>query len=373
MSGSSFGEIFRVVTFGESHGPAVGCVIDGCPAGLRLEAEDIARDLRRRRPGGGGPATSRTEPDEPEILSGIFEGKTLGTPIAVLIRNTNHRSSDYDNLKDLYRPGHADWTWEAKYGVRDYRGGGRSSGRETAGRVAAGAVAKAFLAEQGITLRTWTSSAAGIAVPRPAYENIDWEEAERNSLCMPHRESAERALAKLEELRQQGDSAGCAIGCSALGLPPGLGEPVFGKLNARIAAAMLSLGAAKGVEFGLGFAAATGGGAALNDRPVPAPAETAWIKDLPPDVPALVWRTNNAGGTLGGISTGMPLNFTVAFKPISSVFEQQQTVDRGGKTREFSVGGRHDICAAPRAVPVVEAMAALVLADLLLLRRCARL
>jgi chorismate synthase len=372
MSGNSFGEIFRVVTFGESHGPAVGCVIDGCPAGLRLEAEDIARDLRRRRPGAGGPATTRTETDEPEILSGIFEGRTLGTPIAVLIRNAGHHASDYDNLKDLYRPGHADWTWEAKYGFRDHRGGGRSSGRETAGRVAAGAVARAFLAEQGITLRAWTSSAAGITVPGPVYENIDWEEAERNPLRMPHRESAEKALARLEELRRQGDSAGCTVSCSVLGLPPGLGEPVFGKLNARIAAAMLSLGAVKGIEFGLGFAAPSGGGAALNDRPLPAPAETAWAKDLPPQVPAFAWQTNHAGGTLGGISTGMPLNFTIAFKPISSISGKQQTLDRGGEIRELCITGRHDICAAPRVVPAAEAMAALVLADLLLLQRCAR-
>ena len=373
MSGNSFGEIFRAITFGESHGPAVGCVIDGCPAGLCLEAEDIARDLRRRRPGAGGPATTRIEADEPEILSGIFEGRTLGTPIAVLIRNTGYHSSDYDNLKDLYRPGHADWTWEAKYGFRDYRGGGRSSGRETAGRVAAGAVARVFLAEQGITLRAWTSSVAGIAVPGPVYENIDWEEAERNPLRMPHRESAEKALAKLEELRRQGDSAGCTVSCSVLGLPPGLGEPVFGKLNARIAAAMLSLGAVKGIEFGLGFAASPGGGAALNDRPFPAPAETAWTKNLPPHVPAFVWQTNHAGGTLGGISTGMPLNFTIVFKPISSISGKQQTLDRGGKIRELCITGRHDICAAPRAVPAAEAMAALVLADLLLLQRCARI
>jgi chorismate synthase len=372
MSGNVFGEIFRVMTFGESHGPAMGCVIDGCPAGLRLTTEDIARDLRRRRPGGGGPVTDRTEADEPEILSGVFEGRTLGTPIAVLIRNGGHRSGDYDNLKDLYRPGHADWTWEAKYGVRDHRGGGRSSGRETAGRVAAGAVARVFLAERGITLRAWTSSAAGISVPGPAYENIDWEEPERNPLRMPCRESAERALERIETLRRQGDSAGCTVGCSVLGLPPGLGEPVFGKLNARIAGAMLSLGAAKGVEFGLGFTAPEGGGAALNDRPLPAPAETAWAKDLPPGVPALTWRTNNAGGTLGGISTGMALNFTVAFKPISSIAGKQQTVDRGGEIRELSIEGRHDICAAPRAVPAVEAMTALVLADLLLFQRCAR-
>jgi chorismate synthase len=371
MSGNTFGELFRVTTFGESHGPAMGCVIDGCPAGLSFSVADIAAELRRRRPGGGGPSTSRAEADEPEILSGLFEGKTLGTPIAILVRNTGQRSEDYDGLRDLYRPGHGDWTWEAKYGLRDYRGGGRGSARETLGRVAAGVVAKQFLAAQGVTIRAWTASAVGINAPDPEEEGFDWDEIERNSLRMPQAEAAREALEKLEKLRQEGDSAGCRISCLARGIPPGLGEPVFNKLDARIAAAMLSLGAAKGVEFGAGFAASNGLGSEQNDRPVSAvhPDYTTAM----PSIPTLHWETNKAGGVLGGISTGMPLSFTVAFKPVPSIAKVQRTVDRLGDERELAIRGRHDVCIAPRAVPVVEAMAALVLADCLLLQRSSRL
>jgi chorismate synthase len=229
--GNSFGTVFKVTTFGESHGPAVGCVVDGCPAGLPVTVEDIARELRRRRPGGAA-ASPRNEADEPELLSGIFEGKTLGTPIAMVIRNVNQRSSDYERadpeslpLRDLYRPGHADWTWEAKYGLRDHRGGGRSSGRETAGRVAAGAVAKLFLAQFGISIRGWSASIGGIEVPP---EGFDLREAEKNPLRVPHREGAERIREILEGLRDEGDSAGGIAACRVEGLPPGMGEPVFG-------------------------------------------------------------------------------------------------------------------------------------------------
>jgi chorismate synthase len=370
MAGNIFGEIFRVTTFGESHGAGLGCVIDGCPAGLPLTVEDIAAELRRRRPGAGGASTSRSEGDAPEILSGVFEGKTLGSPIAILVRNTNQHSGDYDNLKDVYRPGHADWTWEAKYGIRDHRGGGRSSARETLGRVAAGAVAKAFLAAAGIEIRAWTSAAAGIAVPGPLGKGFDWNEIEQNPLRIPHREIAREALEKLEAIRSRGDSAGCAVSCQVKSLPPGLGEPVFDKLDARLAAAMLSLGAAKGIEFGAGFAAASGSGSELNDSPIPAPG---LFPELPPNVPPVLWTHNNAGGVLGGISNGMPLEFTVAFKPVPSISQKQQTVNRQGGAQDLIIQGRHDACIAPRAVPVVEAMAALVIADLLLLQRAARL
>jgi chorismate synthase len=369
MAGNIFGELFRVTTFGESHGAGLGCVIDGCPAGLPLSVEDIAAELRRRRPGAGGASTSRTETDDPEILSGVFEGKTLGSPIAILVRNTGQRSEDYDKLKDVYRPGHADWTWEAKYGVRDHRGGGRSSARETLGRVAAGAVAKVFLATLNIEIRAWTSAAAGLAVPGPADKGFDWNEIEQNPLRIPHREIARQALEKLEAIRGDGDSAGCAVSCQVNALPPGLGEPVFDKLDARLAAAMLSLGAAKGIEFGAGFAAASGLGSGQNDRPIPAPG---LFPDLPPNVPPVRWTGNNAGGVLGGISNGMPLEFTVAFKPVPSIGKKQQTVDRSNTAQELVIRGRHDACIAPRAVPVVEAMTALVIADLLLLQRAAR-
>jgi chorismate synthase len=349
-------------------------VVDGCPAGLALSSGDISRELRRRRPGvqagrSLGASTARGEADEPEILSGIFEGKTLGTPIAIIIRNTSQRSQDYDALKDIYRPGHADWTWEAKYGLRDHRGGGRSSARETAGRVAAGAAAKVFLAGYGIEIRAWTAAIAGIEAPGPDEPEFDFEEIERNPLRVPGKESAERILKRIEELRSEGDSAGGILNCRVTGLPPGLGEPVFGKLDARIAEAMLSLGAAKGVEFGAGFGAALGLGSQMNDRPLP---DSAGLKGLPPDVPGLSWQTNNAGGMLGGISTGQALEFRVAFKPVPSISKQQQTVDRSGTIRELVIQGRHDVCIIPRAVPVAEAMTALVLADLILLHRSSR-
>jgi chorismate synthase len=283
-----------------------------------------------------------------------------------MVRNTAQRSGDYDNLKDLYRPGHADWVWEAKYGFRDHRGGGRSSGRETLGRVAAGAAAKAFLSGSGVTVRAWTSSAAGIDAPGPGESGFDLDEAEGNPLRVPHRETAERMLAVIEELRAEGDSAGGIVSCLVTGLPPGLGDPVFGKLDARLAAAMLSIGAAKAVAFGAGFAAASSRGSLQNDRPIPK------TGPLLPGVPDIAFQTNHSGGILGGISTGMPLEFTVAFKPVASISVPQKTVDRGGGVRDLVIQGRHDVCVCPRAVPVVEAMTALVLADLLLLNRSGR-
>ena len=380
MSGNSFGSIFRVTTFGESHGAALGCVVDGCPAGLPLSVEDISQELNRRRPGKGGASTSRNEADEPEILSGIYEGKTLGTPIAIIVRNNNQHSADYDNLKDLYRPGHADWTWETKYGFRDHRGGGRTSGRETLARVAAGAIAKVFLASRGIEIRAWTSSAAGVDAPDPVGKQVpggkqtpfDWDEIENNPLRMPDSAAAARAMEKIEQIKARGDTAGCTVSCSAWNLPPGLGEPVFDKLDARIAGAILSMGATKGIEFGAGFAVSKGVGSELNDCPVP-PEENARTMELPPGVPQVSYRTNNAGGVLGGLSTGAELHFTVAFKPISSILLPQETVNRKGEKTELVVHGRHDVCIAPRAVPVVEAMTALVLADFILMQRSARM
>jgi chorismate synthase len=374
MGGNTFGTIFTVTTFGESHGPGTGCVVDGCPAGLSLSPEDISRELRRRRPGSGAAGTSRREADEPEILSGLFEGKTLGTPIAILVRNTGHHAAAYEELRDLYRPGHADWTWEAKYGRRDHRGGGRSSGRETLGRVAGGAVARVFLADRGIRVQAWTSSIAGIAVPGPEEPGFDAAEIEKNPFRLPRRGYTEQVMEKIEALKNEGDSAGGIVSCAVRGLPPGLGEPVFGKLDARIAEAMLSLGAVKGVEFGAGFAAAGLRGSENNDRPLPAPPgeSAAGEGGLPPGIPALDFAGNRAGGVLGGISTGAPLEFRTAFKPVPSIAKKQASLDRRGAARELVIRGRHDICVVPRAVPVVEAMTALVLADLLLLHRCAR-
>jgi chorismate synthase len=371
VAGNSIGDVFTVSTFGESHGPALGCIVDGCPAGLPLDLADIRAELSRRRPGGGGASTTRSEADEPEILSGVFEGKTLGTPIVILVRNKDQRSGDYDALRDLYRPGHADWTWEAKYGFRDTRGGGRSSARETLGRVAAGAVARAFLSAQGILIRGWTSAAAGVDAPAFGSPGFDLEEVEKNPLRFPNRACAEKAMAEIENLRSLGDSAGGKVSCRVTGLKPGLGEPVFGKLDARLAAAMLSLGAAKGIEFGAGFSAAYARGSAGNDRPIP-PAPNRRSRDLPPGTPDLDYASNNAGGVLGGLSTGMPLEFTVAFKPVPSIAMKQETMDRRGTVRELVIRGRHDVCVCPRAVPVVEAMTALVLADLALLKRLDR-
>jgi chorismate synthase len=405
VSGNTFGKIFKVTTFGESHGPATGCVVDGCPAGLELELTDILSELARRRPGSGGASTTRKEDDNAEILSGVFEGKTLGTPIAILIRNKSHNSRDYDELKDIYRPGHADWTYEAKYGRRDHNGGGRSSARETAGRVAAGAVAKRLLAENNIFIRAWTAEIAGITAPGQGQADFDLDEAEKNNLHVPSAAVAACITEKIAELRLAGESAGGIVACTVTGLPAGLGEPVFEKIDALIAGAMLSLGAAKGIEFGSGFASARLLGSESNDTPLPCDLTNSkkisggggehpagfgprGFGDrgsregglfpkadnvLPPHVPQLLFASNRAGGVLGGISNGAPLEFRVAFKPVPSISKQQRTVDRSGVLRELCVKGRHDICVCPRAVSVVEAMTALVLADLLLQQRCVRL
>jgi len=379
MAGNVFGEIFRVMTFGESHGPATGCVVDGCPAGLALTADDINAELEKRRPGGGGASTTRAEEDRAEILSGVFQGRTLGTPVAVIIRNKDRRSADYDELKDVYRPGHADWCWEAKYGLRDHNGGGRSSARETAGRVAAGAIAKLLLTRNGIVINAWAQSIGDINAPAPGEGDFDLAETGKNSFRLPSRLAAVKAAVKIDELRRAGDSAGGIIACSVRGLPAGLGEPVFGKLDALIAQAMLSIGAAKGVEFGSGFGAALLTGSFNNDTPfckAGGGADGAGAGEKAAgrpgaDVPALLFRTNRAGGVLGGISNGAPLEFRVAFKPVPSIGKKQETAGRDGAARELVIKGRHDICVVPRAVSVVEAMAALTLADLLLRNRCA--
>ena len=373
MSGNSFGTIFKVTTFGESHGTAVGCIIDGCPAGLPLAIEDIAKELRRRRPGTGGTASSsRSEEDVPEILSGLYQGKTLGTPIAVIIKNNDQKSDDYKALEDCFRPGHADWSWEAKYGFRDPRGGGRSSGRETAGRVAAGAVAKVFLAAHNITIKAWTAAAAGIEAPCPGEAAFDMEEAEKNPLRVPCKKTAAEINAALEALKAAGnstggtDSAGGIVACSVSGLPPGLGEPVFDKLDALLGHAILSIGACKGIEFGTGFAAASAKGSENNDAPLLPPGSALQNKT------AAAFKSNNCGGILGGISNSMDVFFRAAFKPTPSISKEQSTIDKNGAPRQITIQGRHDICLVPRVVPVVEAMSALVIADLLLIERCVR-
>jgi chorismate synthase len=343
MAGNTFGSIFSVTTFGESHGAALGCVIDGCPADLEICTDDIASELAKRRPNG-----SRDEADIPEILSGVFEGKTLGTPIAIIVRNTNQNSADYDALKNIHRPGHADSAWDAKFGIRDHRGGGRSSGRETLCRVAAGAVAKKLLSRYGIAIRAWTCAIAGIVMPNPGEENFNFDEIADNPLRIPDKTKLPAAIAKLEEIRNSGDSAGGIISCLASGVEAGLGEPVFDKLDARLASAILSIGACKGVEFGSGFAAASKKGSENNDIPLSS--------------------SNNAGGILGGISNGQDIVFCAAFKPTPSIAKPQKALNKDGIVSEISIQGRHDVCIVPRAVPVVEAMTALVLADALLLQ-----
>jgi len=351
---NTFGQLFRVTTFGESHGTAMGCVIDGCLAGLEISALDVEKELSRRK------SIMRDENDTPEILSGIFNGKTLGTPIAIIVRNNNCNSNDYDELIELYRPGHADFTWEAKFGHRDHRGGGRSSGRETLCRVAAGAVAKKMLAASGIVIRAWTSQAAGVQMPSPGEEGFDLEEIARNPLCAPAKAFAALAMAKIETLRKEGDSAGGIVSCMITGVPPGLGEPVFDKLDARLAAAIVSIGSCKGIEFGAGFGSAAMSGSENNDQPVSG--------GCPP-----LFAANNAGGILGGISSGQDIFFKAAFKPTPSIAKPQTVMTKDGKIKEFAINGRHDVFIPPRAVPVVEAMAALVLADFMLLSRTARL
>jgi chorismate synthase len=343
MPGNSFGSIFKVTAFGESHGKALGCVIDGCPAGLELSQDDIEKELSRRRP--GAVHGSRDEKDSPEILSGVFDGKTLGTPIAIVVYNTNQKSGDYDDLKDIYRPNHADFTYEAKYGFRDHRGGGRSSGRETLCRVAAGAVAKKLLAISGIKITAWTSSIAGIQMPCPGEEDFSFDEIENNHLRVPSKHGFEKANSKLEQLRAEGDSAGGVISCLVKNVPPGLGEPVFDKLDARLASSILGIGACKGIEFGEGFNVSSLLGSENNAR------------------------ENSAGGILGGISSGKDIYFNAVFKPTPSISKPQMAEGKDGKMREIVIKGRHDVCIVPRAAVVVEAMTALTLADFLLLSR----
>ncbi len=343
MAGNSFGRLFSVTTWGESHGAALGAVIDGCPPAIPLSPADIQKDMDRRRPG-RALTSPRAETDTVEILSGVFQGLTTGTPISLIIYNRDVRSSDYSEISQLYRPGHADRTYEQKYGLRDWRGGGRSSARETAARVAAGAVARKFLNGRGIFVQAFTLALAGVQC-----SGFDPEEINRNPLYCPDPQAAQKMVARLEELRTAGDSAGGIVEIRAKGCPPGLGEPVFDKLDARLAAAIMSVGAVKGVEIGEGFRAAGMPGSLNNDPITPEG-----------------YESNHAGGILGGISTGMDIIMRAAVKPIPSISKPQRTVDAGGKPAQISVKGRHDISAIPRIIPVLEAMTLLVLADFML-------
>ncbi|MGB1307830.1 MAG: chorismate synthase [Oceanihabitans sp.] len=350
MAGNTLGNIFKVTTFGESHGIAIGGIIDGCPSGIALDFDAIQNELNRRKPGQSEIVTQRKEPDTVEFLSGIFEGVTTGTPIGFVIKNANQKSKDYSHIKDVYRPSHADYTYDKKYGVRDYRGGGRSSARETASRVVAGAIAKQVL--KNVKIDAFTSSVGEIFIDKP-YQDLDFSKTESNIVRCPDSEIAEQMIARIKEIRKEGDTIGGTVTCVLQNVPVGLGEPVFDKLHAELGKAMLSINAVKGFEYGSGFCGAKMKGSEHNDI-FNADGST---------------KTNLSGGIQGGISNGMDIYFRVAFKPVATIMQKQQTINNAGEIVEMQGKGRHDPCVVPRAIPIVEAMAALVLVDYFLLNQ----
>ena len=354
MSFNTFGRVFRFTTWGESHGPAIGVVVDGCPPGIALSEADIQPYLDRRRPGASRFTTQRREPDEVRILSGVFEGKTTGTPISLMIENVDQRSKDYSDVASAYRPGHADHVYDAKYGFRDYRGGGRSSARETASRVAAGAIARKVIA--GVSITGWVSAIGGDAID-PA--RFDAAEIGNNPFFCPDADAAARWEKLIDEVRKSGSSIGAIVECEATGVPAGWGAPLYAKLDSELAAAAMSINAVKGVEIGDGFAAAAARGEENADPIRPG--------DAPDGRPRIL--ANHGGGIMGGISNGQPVRLRVAFKPTSSILIPVDTIDRAGKATQIVTKGRHDPCVGIRGVPVVEAMMALVLADQFLLHR----
>ncbi len=350
MAGNSFGNLFKITTFGESHGTAIGGIIDGCPPGIELDFEAIQHEMNRRKPGQSKIVTQRKEPDEVKFLSGIFEGKTTGTPIGFVIENANQKSKDYSHIKDAYRPSHADFVYDKKYGFRDYRGGGRSSARETASRVVAGAIAKQML--KNIKINAYTSSVGDIFLEKP-YQSLDFSKTEENIVRCPDAEYADKMIEKIKQIRKEGDTIGGTITCVLQNVPIGLGEPVFDKLHAELGKAMLSINAVKGFEYGSGFCGAKMKGSEHNDQ-----------FNIDGST-----KTNLSGGIQGGISNGMDIYFRVAFKPVATIMQDQITIDKDGNEVEMQGKGRHDPCVVPRAVPIVEAMAALVLADYYLINK----
>ena len=351
---NSIGKIFRLTTFGESHGAAIGGVIDGFPAGIQIDLDFIQSELNRRRPGQSYLTTPRKEADQVEILSGVFEGKSTGTPIGFIVRNVNQHSSDYDDLRDIYRPSHADYTYQAKYGVRDHRGGGRSSARETIARVVGGAFAKIALRQLGVKITAYTSQVGHISLP--AYPtDFDFSLIEKNPVRCPDESVAAKMEALIAQVKAEGDTIGGVITCVIQGCPVGLGEPVFGKLHAELGAAMLSINAAKGFDYGTGFDGVAQRGSQQNDYFVPGEASS--------DEASICTATNRSGGIQGGISNGQEIYFRVAFKPVATLLQSQLTVNRDGEVVSVKARGRHDPCVLPRAVPIVEAMAAMVILD----------
>lgn len=363
MAGNTFGTAFRITTFGESHGVAIGVVIDGCPAGLAIDEDFIQSELDRRRPGQSKIVTQRNEADRVKILSGIFEGKSTGHPIALVIENEDQRSKDYSHIAQSFRPSHADFTYQEKYGHRDYRGGGRSSARETAARVAAGAIAKMLLHTEGVSVNAYVSQVGGIAVEK-SYKDLDFNEIESTPIRCPDLETAERMITLIQEVKKAGDTIGGIITGVVTACPTGLGEPAFDKLHADLAKAMMSINAAKGFEYGSGFAGITMRGSEHND--------SFYLELNDAETPTIRTRTNYSGGVQGGISNGEDIYFRVAFKPVATIIPAQKSVNQAGEDIEVVGRGRHDPCVVPRAVPIVEAMTALVLADHLLRNRSAK-
>ena len=349
MAGNIFGEIFRISTFGESHGPAIGGSVDGCPAGLKINFDKIRHEMLRRKPGQSSVTTSRNESDEFEILSGLFEGVTTGAPIGFIIRNIDYKPSDYENIKDVFRPSHADFTYYSKYGLRDYRGGGRSSARETAARVFSGAIARQLLETAGIRIHAFVSQIGPIHTGI-TFSDVDINKIEKSLVRCPDEKISLEMIRFIEQLKEDGDSTGGIIRCLITGVSAGLGEPVFDKLHADLGKAMLSINAAHGFDFGSGFEGASMKGSEHNDKFINVEGKIAT-------------KTNFSGGIQGGISNGMDIYFRIAFKPVSTIQKNQQTVNEKGEETQLATKGRHDPCVVPRAVPIVEAMAALVLAD----------
>ena len=355
---NSYGHAFRITTFGESHGPALGVIIDGCPAGLEIDEQVIRRELDRRKPGQSRITTQRHEEEGFRILSDVFEGRSTGTPIAIVIENQDQRSKDYSHIKDSYRPSHADYTYDVKYGVRDHRGGGRSSARETAARVAAGAVAKMLIGRSGITVDAYVSQVGDIKAP--AYQTLDLSKTEDNIVRCPHPETAEKMISLIDQVRLDRDTIGGVVTGVIRNVPAGIGEPVFDKLHAELGKAMLSINAVKGFEYGSGFDGIQLRGSQHND-------------EFYTEESRVRTRTNHSGGIQGGISNGEDIYFNVAFKPVATIMQDQESVDKDGNPVTVSGKGRHDPCVVPRAVPIVEAMAALVIADQLLRGRSSKI
>lgn len=363
MAGNTFGTLFRLSTFGESHGAALGGMIDGCPAGLEIDEAFIRSELQRRKPGQSHITTQRHEEDEVKFLSGIFEGITTGHPIGFIIENTDQKPKDYDHIKDAFRPSHADYTYQEKYGIRDYRGGGRSSARETACRIVGGAIAKLLLRKHGISIQAYVSCVAHIALQKN-YTALDLSLTEMSIVRCPDPGTADEMISLIEQARKEGDTLGGTVSCVIKGTPPGLGEPVFDKLHADLGKAILGINAVKGFEYGEGFNSVNLKGSEMNDLFVSADGQ---------GNKKISTKTNHSGGIQGGISNGEDIYFRVAFKPVATIMRDQQSIDREGNEATVKGRGRHDPCVLPRAVPIVESMAALVLADFLLRNRAAKL